>query len=125
MSVAAQFVRKLVNPAQSTGDIDVLRAGRSTLSAAHAVVCLAYGLDTAVKGYKVCPAGLPVFRVLCVFIDIALVHTFVVMGENGRDVDAVRTRHAILTSGARDKREIDIFFGNLFQKFEVFPGKRL
>ena len=96
-----QLLHKLIDSCELLRDVDILRTMRVTLSAIYAMVCLTKRRNRAVVTDEVDATCLLV--VLCLFAlrHITLVHALVVVGEDARDVNAVRTRHTILTVVAR------------------------
>ena len=100
--VALDVFRKLVYPAHLTGNVYALRAMLVALLAADAMVCLAQFWHAAVIAYEIGAPVLNVFRVVCAPVGhVAVVYALVEMAENGRNVDAVWTRHAIVALIAR------------------------
>ena len=89
-----------VDMAQLLWYLDVLRTVFNAFPASDAVISLSERLYASVVINKILSARLLVVVVLRVCGYLAFVQTFVVMREDARDVDTVRTRHAILACGA-------------------------
>ena len=111
---AVQFVRNL----------DALRAVGNTLSATDAVVCLTDFRHGTVVAYQIGTARLFVVLVLAAPRHIAFVDTFVVVEQNGRNVDTVRAGHAVFAIVARHGRVFLDKLSRFFQKFIVLVGQR-
>ena len=101
-------------------DVDVLWAVRYALSASYAMAGLAKFRYTPVVSHEVCPAGFSVFRILARSRDVAFVEAFVVVQQDGRNVEAVRTRHAVFAVIARDGLETHHDICNMLQESQFF-----
>ena len=86
---------------------------QNTLATTDAVVGLAQFGNSAVVPHEEGATCLTIVLCLLIFRHIPLVHTFIIMHENGRDVESVRTRHAVLAVVARDGGVGDVEVGNL------------
>ena len=73
----------------------------------------------AVVAHKESLAFARIFRVLRRRRHIALVHALVVMHENGRYVDAVRTRHAVFAVVARDGWILENKLSHILEELQV------
>ena len=103
------------------------------LTASDATICLAYLLNAAVIADEIGASGLAVgFHLFRAFIavpvrfgnGVALVHALVVVAEVARNVQSVRTRHAVLAAGAGDKRILAKAVSDFFEKFHIVRGER-
>ena len=94
------------------------------LFAADAVVGLAELRDTAVIADEEGAACFAIARVLPAGRDVAFVQTFVVVQQDGGDVDAVRAGHAIFAVVARDGVELHHRGGGVLQEPELVVGQR-
>ena len=120
-----QFLHIVVDVAEFVGDADVLRAVRYASAAADAVGGLAFGFYHAVVTDEETAAGFLEVFVLGGYRDVSLVDTLIIMCERGRDVNAIRTRHTILTRCAGYERELYELVGDVFKKFVVLLGARI
>lgn len=123
----------MVNPVDFVRNIDILWTVAHALTASDATICLAYLLNAAVIADEIGASGLAVglhlFRAfIAVHVrfgnGVALVHALVVVAEVARNVDAVRTRHAVLAAGAGDKRILAQAISDFSEKFHVICGER-
>ena len=87
---------KLVNHLQFLGYADVLRAVRLTLSALYAVCSLSHAGHGTVQTDEVLSSQAAVVLVAGVGRQCTLVLAFIVVYEDGGNVDAVGTGHAVL-----------------------------
>ena len=83
-----------------------LRAGRRTLAAAYAVVCLAYRRDGFVVIKQIFASCLVVVFMILAYHVCAGIYMLVVEAEDTWNVDTVRTRHAVLTCCTAYKRVV-------------------
>ena len=97
-----QPLHKVVYPLHLLGDVDALRTVGRALVASDAMAGLAETGHTAVITYEERTTGTAVVLILTVTGHIPLVDTFIIMQQDGRNVDAVRARHTILTVVAGD-----------------------
>lgn len=88
------------------GNVNALRAMRLTLTAADTMVGLADGFHRAVVTYQVAPLEPLEMLLLAALRYIARIHRVIVMTENRRNVNAIRTWHTIRTAGARNSRVV-------------------
>ena len=123
----------MVNAVQFARNLDILWTVAYALTASDATICLAYLLNASVIADEIGASGpavgLHLFRVFTAvpvrFGDgVALVHALVVVAEVARNVDAVRTRHAVLAAGAGDKRILAQAVSDFFEKFHIVLGER-
>ena len=70
--------------------------------ASDAMVRLAQFRDTPVIAYQIGPTCLAVIFIQHTLRDIAFVQAFVVMEQDGRNIETIRTRHTIFAVVARD-----------------------
>lgn len=121
----------MVNPVDFAWNPDVLRTMTDTFFAADAPVSLAVFLNGAVVADEIGSSGpavgLHLFRAFIAVPvrfgnGVALVHALVVVAEVAWNVDAVRTRHAVLAAGAGDKRILAQAISDFSEKFHVIRG---
>ena len=86
----------MVYPLHLRRNVDTLRAVMHALVAAYAMVRLTKTRHTAVVTHKEGTPGFPIVLVLRRSWYITLVDALVVVGEDTRNVQSVRTRHTIL-----------------------------
>ena len=120
-----QFLHVLVDVAEFVGDADVLWAVRYAAVAADAVCRLTFRLYYAVVTDEETAAGFLEVLVLDGYGDVSLVDALIIMCECGRDVNAIRTRHAVLTRSARHKRKLYELVRHVFKEFVVLFGAGL
>ena len=94
-----------------------------TLVASDAMVRLTQTRHTAVITYQKSTTGLTIILVLTAFGQISLIHTFIIMYQDRRNIDTVRTRHAILAIVARHRGIFKHQLCRLFQKFLILIGQ--
>ena len=111
-----QFLHIVVDVAELLGDADVLRAVRYACAATDAMGGLSLRFNHAVVADEETAAGFLEVFVLCGYRDVSLVDTLIIMCERAWDVDAVWTRHTILTRGAGDEREFHKLVGYALQE---------
>ena len=122
-SVLLQLFYKIVDALQLLGDVDALLTMVHALAASDAMAGLTELGHTTVISHEESAAGFQILGVLTVFGDIALVHTFIVMQQHGRDVYAIRTRHAILAVVARNGRILQHELGSFFEEGQIVVGQ--
>ena len=105
---------------QLARDVDALRAVFVALAASGAMVSLTQCRDCAVIADQIRTACLAVVLGFAAVCDIPFIHAFVVMQEDGRDVDAVRARHAVFAVVARYRRVGHHQLRRFLQKIEFF-----
>ena len=99
---------------------------RLTLATLDAVVGLTVAGHHAVERYEVLPTMLSVLRVTHTHRQRALVLAFIIMDEDGGDVDAIGTGHAVLTVVAGDILQTDNAVSHLAVQVVLFLfGQRL
>jgi hypothetical protein len=86
---------------------------RLALATLDAVVRLTVTRHDAVQRDKILAAMLAILTVAHTHRQRSLVLTFIIMYEDGRDIDTVRTRHAILTIVAWDILKPDNLLSHL------------
>lgn len=97
VGIAAHFLRKLVYASHFGRDINALRTMLVAHLAANTMVCLTEFRHTAVVADEVGTAVLGIFRVFLAAVwHYAVIDALVEMAENGRDVQTVRARHAVV-----------------------------
>ena len=80
---------------QLSRNVDALRTMRHALATSDAMVSLPQTRHTPVIPYQESTARLPVVLFLRTFRHVALIDALVIMYQNRRYINAVRTRHAI------------------------------
>ena len=97
----------------------------TALAAAYTMIRLADGLHGPVVADKITPLE-PLEMILFATLgDFTGIHMVIVMPENRRDVDAVRTRHAIAAGGTRHGRVVLHEVRHLHQERFLLVIKRL
>lgn len=86
---------------QFFGNINRLRAMRRTLVAPGTMVGLPQFGYTSVISYEKSTACFPIILILAAFRHISFIDTFIVMYQDGRNVNSIRARHAVLAVVAR------------------------
>ena len=89
-----------------TWNIDALRTVRFALTTTYTMVGLTDSRDSAVVAYEVPALQALEILLLVTLGDITRIHCIVVVAENRRDVDTVRTWHTISTASARNSRVV-------------------
>ena len=107
------------------GNVNALRAMRLALTATDTMVGLPDCLHSAVVTYQVAPLEPLEMLLLATLGDITGIHRVIVMAENGRNVNAIRTWHAISTACARNGRVVLHQVRHLLKKCNLLLGKRL
>ncbi len=94
--------------------------------AAYAMVGLTQFRHASVVTYQ---KGSPLFRVggivLPVIREIAFIYAFVIVREDGRDIEPVRTRHTVVAFVARDGLKVDDVRGDAHKEFVLLSAYRL
>ena len=96
-----QFLHKLIDSCELLRDVDVLRTMRITLTAVYAMVCLTKRRDRAVVADEVYATSLFIVRCLFALWHVTLIHAFIVVVKDARDVNTVRAWHTVFTIVAR------------------------
>ena len=123
VGIEAHLLCKLVYALHLGRDVYALRAMLVTLSASYAVVCLPQFWDTAVVSYQICAAVLGIFWVFCATVwHDTLIDALVEVAEDGRDIQTVRTRHAVVALVAWYCLEIVYLVGDGHQQFVLLAG---
>lgn len=104
--------------------VDGLRTMRGTLVASDAMTGLSQFRYTAVVAYKESASCFFVVFTCLALRNIPFVDTLVVMYENGRNIDAVWTGHAIFTVITGDGRILHHQLRGFFQILFVVIGQR-
>ena len=86
-----------------------------TFTAFNASCSLSQLWNSAIVAYQVGPSGFTVAVVSAACYDVSIVDAFVIVQQNGRDVDAVWTWHAVFTVVAWDCR-IFLHYGGCLLK---------
>ena len=81
--------------------------------------------DTAVISHEKGPACFPVILLLHAFRDVSLIQTFIVMEQNGRNVQTIRAGHTILAVVAGNRVELHHPCSRLLQELEIVLRQRL
>lgn len=118
-----QLFHITINPLHLLWNIYSLRAMRAALVAADAMVGLAKFRNAAVVAYQVGTAGFAILLVLRVFDYVSFIEAFVVMQEDGRDIDAVRAGHAIFAVVAGDGVVLHHHGSGILQEAEIIFGQ--
>ena len=87
---------ELVNHSHLLRNVYSLRAMLNTLTATYAVIGLSETWNAAVIAYEEGSPLLEIFRIFTVSGHVAFLYALVVMGEDGWNIDAVRTWHAVV-----------------------------
>ena len=111
-----QLLYHLVYLRQLAWYMDALRTVGLTLSTLYAVVGLTVAGHGTVQRYQVLAAVLTVFRVTYPNGQRAFVLAFIIMYEDGWNINTIRTRHAVLTIVAGDVFQTNNLLGNLLIK---------
>ena len=98
---------------------------RDALSAADAMLYLPVRFKCPVVFDEEFASCLPIFLRLFVLHNRSFVDTFIIKLKVLRDVDAERTRHAVLAAGARDDRIFEIKVSDFHKQRHLFVGARL
>ena len=93
--VPSEFLDILADLVDLVRYVDFLRTVYAALVAAYASVCLTEFRNGSVVAYKICTTGLSVVLRFLALGYVAFIDAFVVVQEDGRDVDAVWARHAV------------------------------
>ena len=103
-----------------------MRTMRFTLATAYAVVGLTIAWHRAVKADEEVATMLAIVGVANSLWQETFVLALVVMNENARDVNAVRTRHTVFAVVARNITQSHNLLGDiLMQIFHLYLGQRL
>ena len=121
--VLLQPLHVLVDALELTRDVDALGTFLYAGAAADAMVGLTEGRDGLVVLVEERAAQLGVLRVLAVGRQGHLGDTPVVVGEDGGDVDAVGTGHAVLAVVAGDERVLLDELGSLEEEVTLLVGE--
>ena len=105
-------------------DVNTLRAMRITRFTTDAVACLTQLRNTPVVPYQKRTARLPIILILPAFGYVSFVHTFIIMQQYPRNINAIRTRHTILTVVTRHGRIFHNQLGGFFQELIIFVRQR-
>ena len=95
--IALQTLNQVVDLTKFTRDADALWTVGLTLATLNAVIWLTVARHDTIQRDEVLTAVLAVFRIACTVWQRTLVLTLIIMYEDGGDIDAVWTRHTILT----------------------------
>ena len=102
-----QLLHKLIDAGELLRDVDILRAMRIALTAVYAMVSLTKRRYGAVVADEVDATSLLIVLRLLALRHITLVHAFVIVGKDARNVNAVRTRHTVFAVVTRHGRIAD------------------
>ena len=80
---------------------------------------------TAVVPDQISPASFAVVFILSALRDIPLVHTFIIMKQNSRNIDTVRTRHTVFAVVTWDGRILHHQVGGVEQETVFLFRQRL
>ena len=111
--IALQTLNQVVDLTKFTRDADALWTMGLTLATLNAVIWLTVARHDAIQRDEVLTAMLAVFRIACAVWQRTLVLTLIIMYEDGGDIDAVWTRHAILTVITGDILQAHNSFGDV------------
>lgn len=103
-------------------NLNILGAMRNTLVTTDAMVSLAQPGNTSVIPDQKSTARLTIIFSLTTLRHMALIHTFVIMQQYGRNIDTIRTRHAILTVIARNGRKLHHQISRIIQELHFLSS---
>lgn len=106
-------------------NINALGAMALTLSTTNAMICLTQTRNAAVITNEEGTACFFVLRVTHFVAVVIFVDTFVVVLEDARDIDSIRTGHAILAVGAGNERIVDEDLSHVIKHIEFLVGTRI
>ena len=124
--VALQALNHLIDLSQLAWNADVLRTVGLALAALDAVIGLTEAWHYPIERDEILAAMLALLGITHSHGQRALVLALVVVYKDGRDINAVRTRHAVFTVVARNILKAYNLLGYLFVEVaHLLVGKRL
>lgn len=118
--VLLQFFDIPVDSMQLCGNVNALRAMRTTLVATYAMRSLPQFRDTSIVTDKKRPPRFPIILILRIYRHISFIKTFVVMQQNSRNINSIRTWHTIFAIVARHGVKLHHPVGHPLKKSKLF-----